>query len=1036
MDVIRISKVEEVQLENKGLRSTGTLHLTLHHLIFECPSSPELWISYPLINQVNKLPQSFNGRAPILIRTRLFQTYVLFFEDESTCLDVFETIKDLTVSNSIEKVYAFTYSPSPPLEKCDGWNVFTPREEFTRMGVGSRTKAWRFTDINKDYSFSSTYPAKLAVPARISDSALTHASKYRSKERIPALTYLHWANYATITRSSQPLVGLKQARSIQDEKLIEAIFQTHLFNDSAYTPSPQGQTAGTQQIYGATATNLIVDARPTTNAMANVAKGAGTENMDNYRLARKVYLNIENIHVMRDSLNKVIDALRESEPIPGSSAGHYSATDFVQPPPLDRQALRRSNWLKHTTSILEGSTIIVRNIHINSSHVLIHCSDGWDRTAQLSAVAQLCLDPFYRTIKGFMVLVEKDWLSFGHKFLDRCGHLSSDKYFHYSNQTSGGGIDPSSLTTNGQEESTSLSSSSSGGGGSGGSSSAQAWFASVQKQFSSNSHLKETSPVFHQFLDTVWQIQRQFPTRFEFDDTFLRMLLEQLYTCQFGTFLFNSERERRMPPEFGPKGSKPPQDRTVSVWDWVSSEHAKERFLNARYDKSEDLAQQGNAGILFPNPKDVRFWADVFGRGDEEMNGRPVIVSEEPPLPTAGSPAVYEKKEDPVVKKVVEDSQSIQDGKLSILDGITGASFPYRPRSNKKPVMSLSSPTASPGSPPVDLQTEEGNTGHQSSSSSRTISSYPHSSASSTRELNNSTSSWGGTWAQFSSGARSALSGAAKEIGRVANQAASVGGGAGNSTGSGASGGGSTGPLGRESSRGSSRSAWQEERPFSVIPRKMNSLTNNGHLGQSTVEENPWSEEDQTPSVLRAGGDTCWILAPAAASSSSPLSPSSPSVSSSSAPGFVPSASFASSSSNPSLSNAGLSHSNSFSTLPPSTSAWSSTSSSAPIPTLSSANPSSSVVGTTSPTSVPYRSLDKLTIQDVASDGRQGSFDRELISTRDPLSPISSYDTSSTIIKNGVREDQGKEGRIVKEQEGERPRLEREPSLDPLGVGF
>jgi protein tyrosine/serine phosphatase len=35
--------------------------------------------------------------------------------------------------------------------------------------------------------------------------------------------------------------------------------------------------------------------------------------------------------------------------------------------------------------------------------VLIHCSDGWDRTAQLSSLALLMLDPYYRTIKGFMV---------------------------------------------------------------------------------------------------------------------------------------------------------------------------------------------------------------------------------------------------------------------------------------------------------------------------------------------------------------------------------------------------------------------------------------------------------------------------------------------------------------------------------------------------------------------------------------------------------------------------------------------------------
>jgi myotubularin-related protein 6/7/8 len=60
----------------------------------------------------------------------------------------------LCASASIEKLYAFSYAPSPPLDASGGWTVYTPREEFTRQGVGIRTKAWRFTDLNKDYSVS------------------------------------------------------------------------------------------------------------------------------------------------------------------------------------------------------------------------------------------------------------------------------------------------------------------------------------------------------------------------------------------------------------------------------------------------------------------------------------------------------------------------------------------------------------------------------------------------------------------------------------------------------------------------------------------------------------------------------------------------------------------------------------------------------------------------------------------------------------------------------------------------------------------
>lgn len=58
-------------------------------------------------------------------------------------------------------------------------------------------------------------------------------------------------------------------------------------------------------MYGAQATNVIIDARPTKNAYANSVKGAGTENMTFYKNCKKEYLGIDNIHVMRSSLNGV-----------------------------------------------------------------------------------------------------------------------------------------------------------------------------------------------------------------------------------------------------------------------------------------------------------------------------------------------------------------------------------------------------------------------------------------------------------------------------------------------------------------------------------------------------------------------------------------------------------------------------------------------------------------------------------------------------------------------------------------------------------
>jgi len=381
------------------------------------------------------------------------------------------------------------------------------------------------------------------------------------------------------------MVGITQNRSIQDEKLIEAIFQTHVLPNSHAQSGP---------IYGSTLTNLIIDARPTANAVANTAKGAGTENMDHYKNAKKVYLGIDHIHTMRESLAKVVDALREADAMLASInndlSDHVSGISM-----LDRQALRRSGWLRHIQAIIEGTLLIIRNIHISSSHVLIHCSDGWDRTSQLSSLSQLCLDPFYRTIRGFEILIEKDWLSYGHKFLDRCGHLSSEKFFisvsPFENAGSGGGADA-----------------------------AQAFLASVQNRFTTQQHIKETSPIFHQFLESVRQIQRQFPKRFEFNERFLRQVYYHLYSCQFGTFLFNNEKERRV----GNDGV--PCERTVSTWDFFNSPTELEKNRNIDYDpfldNPTDRSPGADMGVLFPNSKDIRFWNELYGKTDEEMNGR------------------------------------------------------------------------------------------------------------------------------------------------------------------------------------------------------------------------------------------------------------------------------------------------------------------------------------------------------------------------------------------------------------------------------
>ena len=47
--------------------------------------------------------------------------------------------------------------------------------------------------------------------------------------------------------------------------------------------------------------------------------------------------------------------------------------------------------------------MIAHNMTLRGGSCLVHCSDGWDRTAQLTSLAQIMMDPHYRTQDGFMV---------------------------------------------------------------------------------------------------------------------------------------------------------------------------------------------------------------------------------------------------------------------------------------------------------------------------------------------------------------------------------------------------------------------------------------------------------------------------------------------------------------------------------------------------------------------------------------------------------------------------------------------------------
>ncbi|XP_065059057.1 myotubularin-related protein 6-like [Rhopilema esculentum] len=511
MDLIRTSKVDNVRLLGPSKKSkpvVGTLHLTTTHLIFIDPQgAKETWILHSHIAAIERLPLTAAG-SPLRVKTKTFNIVTFVISRERDCLNVYSTLDELSSPSSLEDLYAFHYSPKEDkLLQSAGWQLYDVTTEFHRMGTPP--EFWVESKLNKDYKLSPTYPPVVLIPASAQESVVVGSAQFRSKGRFPALSYYHKSTKAAICRSAQPLAGLN-TRSAEDEMMLQAIVRSNPASSVMY----------------------IIDTRPKINAMANRAAGKGYENVENYDNVKFQFIGIENIHVMRQSLQKMLEACDSNE---------KSISTFLG-------ILESSAWLKHVKAVLDTSVFISKAVDIEKCSVLVHCSDGWDRTAQTCSLASIMLDPYYRTIHGFQVLIEKEWLHFGHKFIDRCGFLKGDS--------------------------------------------------------------KETSPIFTQFLDCVWQFTQQFPTAFQFNQRFLITIHNHVYSCQFGTFLGNCCRERE---------ELSLSERTFSLWGFMW-QHISE-YVNPFYNE-EDYS------ILIPStsPQHIRFWRGLYARFDNDIHPRESIT--------------------------------------------------------------------------------------------------------------------------------------------------------------------------------------------------------------------------------------------------------------------------------------------------------------------------------------------------------------------------------------------------------------------------
>lgn len=333
----------------------------------------------------------------------------------------------------------------------DGWDIYDPVTEFARMGVDtsgspSGSSPYWLNPINRDYGLCSSYPAWLVTPRSASESTVRSTASFRKRNRLPAMSWCGGPafGYASLWRCSQPTEGILGNSSSHDEQFVQAI--------------RAGVGSGRDREL------LTLDLRSKKAAIANKVGGGGFEN---YSHCRVLFGGIGNVHDVRDAWRKMQKAV-------GSLSSSEVGSWFKD--------VANSGWYDIVGAILYCVATVIEELDDRRCNALVHCSDGWDRTAQVSSLVMLCVDPHYRTLRGLLVLIQKEFCSFGHRFRTRLGN----------------GEKPTS----------------------------------------------EYSPVFIQWLECVYQLTSQFPEAFEFTPALLLFIGKEGLTNRYGTFLTDSEKER------------------------------------------------------------------------------------------------------------------------------------------------------------------------------------------------------------------------------------------------------------------------------------------------------------------------------------------------------------------------------------------------------------------------------------------------------------------------------------------------------------
>eukprot|EP00026_Physarum_polycephalum_P000455 Phypoly_transcript_00456.p1 GENE.Phypoly_transcript_00456~~Phypoly_transcript_00456.p1 ORF type:complete len:1192 (+),score=155.82 Phypoly_transcript_00456:238-3813(+) len=429
-----------------------------------------------------------SSHTGIHVKGHNFRFESFLFPSHKVCKQVFELLLQFCFENPRES-FAFENTENYP-GPYNGWKVYTRKAEFARLGF---TSNWRLSTANKIYDLCDVYPKKIIIPTDIADITLVNCARNRDHSRMPIAVWRHPTNFAILLRSGPTTNESAREEDTAGITLVEAVLANVRRERQAVTEL--------------THMSCCIE-------VADLSNNSNAASMSVYKCIQSTWFaDLPSLQRLQWNF-RTLQVLVKHSPC---------VTDQWE------KQVTQSAYLNHVKTLLSAGRKVA--LMLNAGTCVISqatIKDGFDlMECALISLALLILDPFYRTIAGFIVLIEKEWNQYAFPF--------------YATKVA----DPTKY---------------------------------LRKA--------EIVPIFVLFLDCVWQIFKELPAAFEFNERFLLFLADQSTFSRFGTFLCGADRNSVLAHDPNLHMERLSFERivkhdSVSAWDYV--EHHKEKFTNALY---------------------------------------------------------------------------------------------------------------------------------------------------------------------------------------------------------------------------------------------------------------------------------------------------------------------------------------------------------------------------------------------------------------------------------------------------------------------